>query len=129
MPRNAGCSAPALDEAAVLTVATRERGPLPPRPGVERAQHFIRAGSGRWHTVEVASPEPTNGEFCELGWTVYAVMLAGSVAVWVMVGFLFGVVDSVAGAAFNGMVGGLAMCATVRWRARRGGRWRRSRTQ
>ena len=79
--------------------------------------------------VDVAQSEPPNDEFCELGWSVYAVMLLGSVATWVILDFLFGAGHSVAGAALTGMLGGLAMCAAVRWRARRGGRWRRSRVE
>ena len=73
--------------------------------------------------------EPTNGESCKLPWSVYAAILAGSVAIWVVAEFLFAVMHSFAVAAFNGLAGGLAMCATMSWRARRGGRWRRSRKQ
>ena len=66
--------------------------------------------------VDVAPSEPTNEEFCELGWSAYAVMPLGSVATWVILDFLFGTVQGVAGAALSGMLGGLAMCAAVRWR-------------
>ena len=73
--------------------------------------------------------EPTKGEFDKLPWSVYATILAASVAIWVLGEILFGATHGFASAAFTGLAGGLAMCATMRWRARRGGRWHRSRTQ
>jgi hypothetical protein len=63
----------------------------------------------------------------DLEWSVYAGALTGSVVVLVVPEALFDVdwIRSVAHAAFNGVLAGLAMCASLWWTASRGGRWRR----